>query len=215
MNWTLPPSDTYFKPVLDITPEGFELDHLHYALKFCKNFRLAVDGGAHVGTWTVELTKYFQSVVAFEPAPDTYTCLLKNIKDLGLEHCVAAINVALSDHGSTCAIVDDPTRPGNTGARVITDIGAARGVNACCTTLDSYSLEKVDFLKLDVEGHELLALRGAVETIRKWKPTILVECKAFKPPRHGGPGEVISYLRNDLGYSYAGGIKNDQVFVHE
>jgi hypothetical protein len=42
-------------------------------------------------------------------------------------------------------------------------------------TLDSYALEDVGFVKIDVEGHELAALRGAEQTLRRCRPLVLVE----------------------------------------
>ena len=48
-----------------------------------------------------------------------------------------------------------------------------------CETLDSfvknYNLNKIDFIKIDVEGHELNVLEGAVTTLKKFKPSMLIE----------------------------------------
>lgn len=202
--WKLPASDRYFAPILAQTPEGFELDHLNYAFKHVHQWRTAIDGGAHIGTWTVALAKMFQSVYAFEPALDTYMCLVANTK--GLSN-VKAMDSALGPANGLCGMQDDPTRPGNTGARVV-----CTGATATMTTIDAYNLPDVDFIKLDLEGYEAEALKGALDTIRRCGPTIVVECKKFKPIRYGGPEAVLNFM-SKIGYRHVGGIRNDQVFV--
>lgn len=206
MEWMLPAKDTYFAPVLARTPEGFELDHLEFALKQCKQFGVAIDGGAHIGTWTVALAKRFARVIAFEPALDTYLCLTNNTKHL---HNVVPFNAALGARTGIVGVVDDPTRKGNTGARQVDPSGEGVFLH----TIDSLKLS-VDFIKLDVEGFELYALQGAEFTLRIHKPTVMVECKKFNPPRYGGPQAAISFLLK-LGYKHVGGVGNDQVFVYD
>jgi len=43
------------------------------------------------------------------------------------------------------------------------------------TTIDSYNFDKIDFIKIDTEGHELYVLEGAINTIEKYKPNIFIE----------------------------------------
>jgi FkbM family methyltransferase len=206
MTWSLPPSDTYFASILARTPAGFELDHLDLALKHCKRFRLAVDGGAHIGTWSVALSHRFAKVMAFEPADDTYACLRANT--CAFQNITTA-HVALGPYMGTCGVVDDPSRIGNTGARMV-DLNAS---TTPMNPLDWYYLQDLDFLKLDLEGFESQALAGAMTNINRNHPTILIECKKFTPPRHGGPEAAINILKA-LGYRDVDGIGNDRVFVH-
>lgn len=209
IDWQLPKTDLYFRKILQKSPEGFELDHLDFALQHCKQFRVAVDGGAHIGTWSVALAKRFQLVYAFEPAQDTFNCLALNTKHI---YNVVRSRRALGEHDSHCLVKDDILRPGNSGARIVEwDVGFGNN-NAQGVALDSYVFEDVDFIKLDVEGGELLALKGATETIARYKPTIMIECKKFDPPRHGGPEQAILFLK-ELGYKHVGGVNNDWVFV--
>lgn len=207
MMWDLPAGDTYFAKLL--TDRGFEIDHLDEALKYCKNFRVAVDGGAHIGTWTAYMADKFDRVVAFEPAPDTVKCLTNNIKARGLGN-VVIWRVALGDNEGWCSIIDDPSRIGNTGARIA--FVYKNGGDTQLRTLDGFEFPILDFLKLDLEGSEIRALKGATKTIERCKPTIMVECKEFNPIRFGGVRVVKDYL-NAIGYQEVGGIRNDRVYV--
>lgn len=204
MIWEIPELDTYFANKL--TPEGWEIDHLNEALKYCTKFRTAIDGGAHIGTWSVNLDKMFDMVMAFEPSKDTFMALLKNVHRYAPE--VACFNAALGERSSVCNMVDDPTRLGNTGARIAVHLEGTIPVH----TIDQYWLEDLDFLKLDVEGQETLALKGALQTIERCKPTIVVELKEFSPPRNGGVAAT-RLLLDSIGYREVGGLRNDKVFV--
>ncbi len=57
------------------------------------------------------------------------------------------------------------------------DPDAAEGVAAECRRLDDFDLEEVDFIKIDCEGYELWVLQGAVETLKRCKPCLIVEQK--------------------------------------
>jgi ribulose 1,5-bisphosphate carboxylase large subunit-like protein len=79
--------------------------------------------------------------------------------------------------------------------------------------LDSYGLSAVDFIKLDCEGYELFALRGAEETIKRWMPVITVEQK----PGHGqqfglGDTDAVRWLLK-RGYKLAQELGGDYIMV--
>lgn len=214
-DWAIPPSDTYFRQILQNTPEGFEIDHLREALQHCPTYQVAVDGGAHIGTWSAHLAGVFEKVLSFEPAPDTYECLLQNTS---MYPNVKCFQRALSEKDGWCLVKEDPTRVGNTGSRITEPIPEdtrrqdLKGLMIRTVALDTLELRELDFLKLDVEGHEYPALLGAEDTIARCLPTIVVECKSFHPPRHGGPARVVELL-SQLGYRMVGGLRNDKVFV--
>lgn len=208
MSWALPEADTYFGPMLERDPRGFQIDHLDAALRHCTQFRTAVDGGAHVGTWSAAMGKRFARVLAFEPAHDTFVCLSENLHDVANVdlYCVALGAVRCSGR-----VMDDPTRPGNTGAR---HLNVAAPGETEILPLDGFELPDLDFLKLDVEGYELHALQGAAETLQRCAPVVLIECKRFKPPRFGVDEEAAGTWLKGAGYREATRMRNDRVFVH-
>lgn len=210
MTWALPKADTYFAPILAEDPRGFQIDHLELALKHCKRFRTAVDGGAHVGTWSVALAARFDRVIAFEPAPDTFECLSDNVANHGVRKKVEVYRAGLGEKRCRVPITDDDRRRGNTGARHIS--ATSHGELAEIWPLDMCDIPDIDFLKLDLEGYELFALRGAIGRIKAFQPVILIEVKNFGG-RFGCHHEDASKFLLANGYREVDRVRNDRIFV--
>jgi FkbM family methyltransferase len=201
-NWALPTADRYFADKM--TDRGFEIDHLDRALEHVTSFRTAIDGGAHVGSWACTMAERFQRVIAFEPAPDTWQCLVTNTAALPN---VIVRNAALGNESRRVIVDDDPTRPGNTGARFVRD-----GDGVAMVRIDELELTDLDFLKLDVEGFEYFALLGATATIARCKPVIVIEDKDFRGRFALARGAANDLLRS-LGMREIERVRNDCVFT--
>ena len=203
--WEIPEGDTYFAPLLKADPRGFEIAHLEEALKHCRRFRSAVDGGAHIGTWSAWLAQRFERVVAYEPAEDTWACCSRNLK---LYRNAVAVQCALGEAYGVAQMSDDAKRPGNTGARFL-----AQGGGIEVRPLDREEIHDLDFLKLDLEGYEYFALRGAEKTLRRCRPVVVIEEKKGMAERFRlKHGEASAYLAH-LGAREAARIRNDVVFT--
>lgn len=202
MKWALPVADTYFAK--HMTERGFEVDHLDRALTHASNFRTAIDGGAHVGSWSVAMAQRFGMVYAFEPSRDTFDCLVRNI---GVASNIRACNLALGASRLRGTMQDDPSRPGNTGARYM---GA--GSDFEIVPVDDYGLDDLDLLKLDVEGAEYFALLGAADTIARCRPVVVIERKDFKG-RFGVTIDQAGDLLRKFGMREVDRIRNDCVFT--
>lgn len=211
-DWWLPGADAYFAPFLEAA-DGFQLDHLEAALAHCRSWRCAIDGGAHVGTWTVAMAMRFAHVYAFEPAADTFSCLTRNVSERGLTN-VIAMNVALGAESGVCVVTDDVTRVGNTGARYLKALNGAGGSRVSVLALDEMGLTTVDFVKLDLEGYEHFALRGAEQTIRQCRPVVVVEEKNFGG-RYGQAAGAASALLRDWGAREVARAGKDVIFIFD
>lgn len=158
--------DTFFNGVFAKSGDGFELEHLNTALTYVKDKRVAIDGGANYGSWSRHLARNFGKVISFEPVDNIHECLEKNISDYP--------NIELHKNAI-----------GNEERNVNVGIGKAFYNHGCYTvtgdgdmkmiTIDSLNLETLDFLKLDLEGFEYFALKGAEETLKRCKPVVLFE----------------------------------------
>jgi len=199
----LPDEDTYFKPFFE--KDGFDLDRLREALTFVTDYSVAIDGGAHVGSWSRVMSKYFSMVYSFEPATDTFDCLKRNVFT---NMNVVPIHKALGNRQSAVSIKDDKTRAGNTGARYVKEGGHIE-----MTTIDNLELEDLGFLKLDVEGAEILALEGGKNTILKHNPVIYIESKKGMAERFGrNQNDAMDWIRDNGGKEVAT-FGNDHVFI--
>lgn len=181
----VPDNDTSFRDV------NYQYVTQQEAYKVCQSRRVALDCGAHVGFWSKNLVKEFETVHAFEPNHDNAECLRKNLGDK-----LYIYEVALGDHPGTCHMVEDSTI--NSGAW-----HAAPGGTIPVITLDSLDIPNVDFIKIDTQGSEAAILRGAINTITTWHPVLVVE----------HPEECLQWLL-DLGYRVHEKVRKDTIFIY-
>lgn len=127
--------------------------------------RRAVDIGAHVGLWSMQLVKHFDFVYAFEPNPVTadlwrWNVLAKNaiLRQVAVGDVPGSVGLRLHD--------------GHSGHTQTVGPGPIRVI-----TIDSLGFIDVDFIKIDVEGLEEFVVRGAEATILRCRPLIVVEQK--------------------------------------
>ncbi len=135
---------------------------------------IIIDIGANIGNhtlyWANEVNA--KKIYAFEPVPTTFKILKKNIKINNLENIVNIYQAGLSDEDSKGEIKTyDPTNIGGTRLQINNE------GNISLITLDSLKLseKRIDLIKIDVEGMDYKVLTGAVKTIRKYKPVIMIE----------------------------------------
>jgi FkbM family methyltransferase len=177
--------------------------------------QVAVDVGCHKGAYTYWMRRQVGpagAVFAFEPQPRQVAYLRKVFTSLPFDN-VVLVPMALSDHVGQASL-HVPTGAGQThaaslerGAHARSSLLAAyslggSSISVDVTTLDAYFSDQSrgpDFIKIDVEGHELAVLHGGRETIKKHRPALLIECES----RHRPDGDVrpVFELLESLGYA--------------
>lgn len=153
---------------------------------------VVVDAGACVGdTCGPFLERVGQKghVIAFEPHPDAYECLKLNCPT------ASVFQVALSDNQDGAGMMFDP----NAGASYLKDVGETF---VRTMTLDSMELDRLSFLKIDVEGMELSVLRGAEQTIARFHPKLLIEVNQGALERQGTNVAELSRWLCERGYDW-------------
>jgi len=164
----VPDGDEFFGPILARDNGRFDDEALIKALDLMpKHPRVAVDVGAHVGTWSRVMAGVFEDVVAFEPVWDNFQCLEANTKDLSN---VMAYCMAISSTNGALGFAQNKGH--NSGTWRVTPGG---DVSVVSLPLDHFQLENVDLIKIDVEGFELNVLHGAEETLKRCKPVLIIE----------------------------------------
>jgi FkbM family methyltransferase len=151
---------------------------------------VALDCGANVGAHTIEWAKCMEGwgeVIAVEAQERIFYALAGNI---ALNNCfnARALHAAVGDTVGEIAIpVPNYQMPSSFGSLELKprektefigqpiDYATGPKQTIRLLTIDSLALQRLDFLKLDVEGMELEALAGASQTIQRCKPAILVE----------------------------------------
>lgn len=183
---------------------AYQYEILSTAVKMCKarkRCHTAIDGGAHIGLWSLHLCLAFDHVVAFEPMPHNFSALEMNLDHYKCTN-VKTYNAGLSDHEGLIKLV----KAGGKSFQYKVPIGSEGDIPMPCHKLDTLDLSNVDLLKLDVEGHELEALRGALETIKRCKPVIVIEEKL--DPKKRATAMLLS-----LGMEFAAQKKHDYVYT--
>ena len=137
-----------------------------------------LDIGANFGRYTYHFSKLAGPtghVISMEPIPSTFEILKSNVTKLALEN-VACVNQAVSDFTGlvTMQVPDSGTGGKNFYEAHIAAVGS--GTTQCIRLDDAYlDLPRLDFIKCDVEGHELNVLNGAMGLIAKFRPLLLIE----------------------------------------
>ena len=138
--------------------------------------RDAVDVGAWLGPWTRALARTARHVHAFEPQPRLAAHLRRVVADNVTVHEAAVGDEA----GTATLLVDD--RPGRDALARLAATAAegpdgSQRVEVPVVRLDDVGLGDVGFVKIDVEGHEASALRGAERLLERCHPTIVLEAE--------------------------------------
>lgn len=166
------------------------------------------DVGANIGYYSLHWALRMAPggvIHAFEPVPSTFAWLSRNIALNQLDAVILPNNFGLGDTAREVSIF----LPGfmGSGAASIKNLHpdeGSRKLEVQIATLDGYfstsGLNRLDLIKADVEGAELLVLQGGRDTIAKYRPLIFLELlRKWSKPFGYHPNDVISML-GSMGY---------------
>ncbi len=158
-----------------------ELEHLDRIVP--PGCRTAVDAGANMGMYSLRLAGLARSVYSFEINPR----VTDHLEHAGLPN-VRLVHTGLSDSARRVTLyipILDGWLPLHGWASLsrgnCPDTDEETEVPGEVRTLDSFGLTDVDFMKIDVEGHELQVLHGARDTLAQCRPRILAEVRRMPP----------------------------------
>ena len=138
---------------------------------------IVLDIGAHVGTFSIPFALQCKppKIYAVEATHESYEVLLRNIKRNRLENVIVPIRAIVSDSNQTMA-VKDPSRVKSNESWIKQYHPSETGVKGF--TLDEMfkDLDSIDFVKMDIEGSEIRALKGFRELLKKHSPVLYIEC---------------------------------------
>jgi len=189
----------------------YEAPLAHYIVSLLRPGMVFVDVGAHVGQYTLLSSQAVGAggrVFAFEPEPRNFERLITNIHLNGFTN-VEAHNCAIADFvGESSFYLEQPLKKDNANWGVYSLHRKAewmqyQEIQVSVTTLDSVlsSAKRVDVIKVDVEGAELLVFRGAENILKKFHPVLIFEAEERNAQNFGySTVDVKEYIRS-LGYS--------------
>ena len=176
-------------------------------LPYVKNKNIMVQAGGNCGYLLNSFTDYFDVIYTFEPDPVNFYCLNQNI----ISSNVIKIQSCLGDKSDTVNIqhLIRPNQPNDTGGVHVNGRGYMPTI-----VLDNLNLPGCDLIQLDVEGYELKALNGAIETIKKYKPALCIEfCEKWLNRYENTSNEIMDFLHN-LGYNQVDEYGVDKIFIY-
>ena len=183
-------------------------------IRLVKNFIIpnsdSIDVGVYRGVYTYEMSKYSKLVHAFEPNPVLFENIEKNLKKIIKN--VSFYNCALSDKDESVRLkvpirnknynknnYEEYFQMGKATIHQKNIIDEFESFDIQTKKLDDFNFtNKISFIKIDVEGHEIEVIKGSEKTIKKNKPTLLVEIEEQYTQKK--VSETLKYI-NSLGYN--------------
>lgn len=174
-----------------------------------------VDAGSNYGWHSIKSSLFCKTVYSFEPQKYIHDVQRMSIDDNNILN-IKLFNCGLGEVNETKEMT--PIQYDNTSLNMGDLSIGVGGERIEVRTLDSFDLDRLDFIKIDVQGYEKFILKGAKNTINKCKPTIIIEMEDHQLKRFGyGVTELFELIRSFgyhiyfLDYHYP----SDHVCVHK
>ena len=197
--WFWRSDDTNLKTFNVLSSETELLDKVK---PYLKGKNTVIQAGGNCGMQVVKFAEFFDTVYTFEPDPINFHCLVNNLpydNVIKMQCCLGESHKMISMN---------PLKDEIGGFYVNESLG-----NIPTLRIDDLNLSSCDFIQLDVEGYQLFALKGAINTIQKFKPVISVELDWVE--RYNFNHRDITNFLINLGYSKVDGYTSDHIYVYQ
>ncbi len=172
-------NDTVIGRLVETYGDYFE-NEVNVFRRFVAAGNVVLDVGANIGVHTLALARLVGPggfVFAFEPQRLVFQTLCANMALNSLDH-VHCVNAAVADVPGWLNLIDpDPAIPNNYGGADVATLSGGPQLPAIAQLVldDFLNVSQLGFVKIDIEGMEAAALRGARQTIARFKPALYVE----------------------------------------
>jgi len=187
----------------------FEKHLIDWSKQYCSKDKNMIDIGAHSGTYSISLADNCKEVYSFEPQKMTYYSLCGSVALSNITN-ITCINVGLGSEKQVGINTLNIVSLDGGGSTLHSNNNILRTEQIEIKTLDSYNIENIGFIKIDVEENELDVLKGSLITLQKSNyPNILFESNIINEP-------LFNFLRN-LNYKIIqiNGYKNMYLAVYK
>jgi FkbM family methyltransferase len=169
-------------------------------LSYVKDKDLVIQAGGNGGVYPDYLSKFFKKVITFEPDPINFFCLSYNT----LQPNIFKYQACLGNNFEPLSVQENNEFSGMSSL-MVSDYGAIPQV-----TIDSFHLTP-SLIFLDIEGYEGFAIEGAIETIKRCKPIIILEVH-WVCEKKGWTKDKINNLMYSLNYKILHEFNKDIVY---
>lgn len=163
---------------------------------------LILQAGGNAGLYPAIYSEFFRQVITFEPHDRWFTCLSVNAPQAN----IFKLRVAIGNNNEPVKMI---TPGGNMGGMYVTSGGIIPKI-----TIDSLGLSP-DLIHLDIEGAEYSALQGAMETIKRSKPVIVVEWDRSTMSEFGYSPEEFDNFFTSNNYVLQKSWDRDRAYVYK
>lgn len=163
--------------------------------------KVAVQAGGHVGLVPLALGRVFQRVYTFEPEARNFWCLVRNCEGWG--HIYPTRGVLGHVHEMVSLAINSKSTGGHNVLKAPGPVPTYR--------IDDLALDQCEAIFLDVEGTEYWALRGAEQTITRFKPLVVVEENKKAHNKGVTAGDILRFL-SQFGYRKIAQVGEDSVY---
>lgn len=197
------PYDRRIAPIETLNFDNYEKTDCDMILQLVEDGQNVFDIGGNFGWYSLVIAKSKKvRVLTFEPVPRTFGYLKQNVALNGLGN-IELFNFGFSDQDQTLDFYYYPEGSGNASIANLSDTEGVQSIKCTVKKLDGFTQEnsnRIDFIKCDVEGAELLVLRGGIESIKRDKPIIFAELlRKWAAKFNYHPNDVLNLL-GDIGY---------------
>jgi FkbM family methyltransferase len=184
----------------------YEPSETNMFLSFLKQDDVFFDIGANVGWFSLAAAKSGKLLhcYAFEPVGPIFKNLKRNIELNAYSDLIQPYNFGFADKAGSLEFFYDKTFSGKSSKENLIDSPHLEKVSVDLVMLDAFikehNIQKIDFIKCDVEGGELSVLKGATYTLEHFQPIVMMELLRKWSKKFGyHPNEVIDLFAS-LGY---------------
>lgn len=166
----------FHNQILDLLPDGGN----------------AIDIGAHVGIWSRQLVKKFDTVYSWEPIESNCECLRKNVPEATI------IPFGAASKQKKMAFMR-PETEGNFGGYQLSTSGEV----VIMKVVDDFDFKNIKFIQMHIKGTEYDALLGCRKTLQIHKPMVVYQAYDHQMEVYGHTVEELEKILTDLGYHIA------------
>ncbi len=185
--------------------EPEEMTVLNRVLEYISEKPVVFDIGANLGWYGINVYKAIPSseVYFFEPVPETVTRLKKNLSLNEIDSLIVC-PYGLYNTNKISKFYYDVVASGASSLADLREKDTTRIIDVELRKMDDIinelGVDRLDFIKMDIEGSELFALQGAENTLKLYLPVIFTEMLRKWAKKQGyNPNDIIEYLET-LGY---------------